>query len=170
MVRNVACDNYRAQLEVKTSHVAPPTSGDQTTPTQSKSDDVIRITQLEDQLERSQDQSRALERQVAQLKHSLHCLEQDSQGTQQSVGQTPQSRQDRGLTAEEVEVQQEKHEVYEQQTTSTRTLGLDWERGMMYFIPSLSSPVYLVCDALVEVLWLLCIVYVIRAQPAELPR
>ena len=38
------------------------------------------------------------------------------------------------------------------------------------FIPSLSSPVYLVCDALVEVLWLLCIVYVIRAQPAELPR
>ena len=35
---------------------------------------------------------------------------------------------------------------------------------------SLSSPVYLVCDALVEVLGLLCIVYVIRAQPAELPR
>ena len=26
------------------------------------------------------------------------------------------------------------------------------------------------CDALVEVLWLLCIVYVIRDQPAELPR
>ena len=41
-----------------------------------------------------------------------------------------------------------------------------------FFIPSLSSPVYLVCDALIEVLWLLCIVhvYVIRAQPAELPR
>ena len=38
------------------------------------------------------------------------------------------------------------------------------------FILSLSSPVYLVFDALVEVLWLLCIVYVIRAQPAELPR
>ena len=38
------------------------------------------------------------------------------------------------------------------------------------FIPSLSLPVYLVCDALVEVLWLLCIVYVIRAQSAELPR
>ena len=31
-------------------------------------------------------------------------------------------------------------------------------------------PVYLVCGALVEVLWLLCIVYVIRAQQAELPR
>ena len=78
-------------------------------------------------LERSQDQSRALERQVAQLKHSLHCLEQESRGTQQvpssspevytqqSVGQTPQSRQDRALTAEEVEVQQEKHEVHVQQ-------------------------------------------------------
>ena len=35
---------------------------------------------------------------------------------------------------------------------------------------SLNSPVYLVCDALVEVLCLLCIVYVIRAQPAELLR
>ena len=33
-----------------------------------------------------------------------------------------------------------------------------------------TSPVHLVCDAWVEVLWLLCIVYVIRAQPAELPR
>lgn len=132
MVRNVPCDNYRAQLEVKTSHVAPPTSGDQTTPTQSKSDDIIRITQLEDQLERSQDQSRALERQVAQLKHSLHCLEQQSRGTQQSVGQIPQSREGGGLTAEEMEVQQEKHEVYGQQTASTRTLGLDWDREMMY--------------------------------------
>ena len=40
-------------------------------------------------------------------------------------------------------------------------------RGLL-LIPSLSSPVFLVCDALVEVLWLLCIVYVIRAQPAEL--
>ena len=43
----------------------------------------------------------------------------------------------------------------------------------MYFhvyVLSSSSPVHLVCDALVEVLWLLCIVYVIRAQPAELPR
>ena len=40
----------------------------------------------------------------------------------------------------------------------------------LYGCTSLSSPVYLVCDALVEVLWLLCIVYVIRAQPAELPR
>ena len=41
-----------------------------------------------------------------------------------------------------------------------------------YFILSWNSPVYLVCDALVEVLWLLCIVYmyVIRAQPAELVR
>ena len=29
------------------------------------------------------------------------------------------------------------------------------------FILSSNSPVYLVCDALVEVLWLLCIVYVI---------
>ena len=38
------------------------------------------------------------------------------------------------------------------------------------YMLSLSSPVHLVCDALVEVLWLLCIVYVIRAQPAELPR
>ena len=38
------------------------------------------------------------------------------------------------------------------------------------FILSLSSPVYLVCDAFVEVLWLLCVVYVIRAQPAEPPR
>ena len=38
------------------------------------------------------------------------------------------------------------------------------------FMLSSSSPVYLVCEALVEVLWLLCIVYVIRAQPAELPR
>ena len=36
------------------------------------------------------------------------------------------------------------------------------------FILSSNSPVYLVCDALVEVLWLLCIVYVIRVQPAEL--
>ena len=32
---------------------------------------------------------------------------------------------------------------------------------------NLNSP--RLCDALVEVLWLLCIVYVIRAQPAELP-
>ena len=38
------------------------------------------------------------------------------------------------------------------------------------FMLSSSSPVHLVCDAWVEVLWLLCIVYVIRAQPAELPR
>ena len=38
----------------------------------------------------------------------------------------------------------------------------------MAFIPSLNLPVDLVCDALVEVLWLLCIVQVIRAQPAEL--
>ena len=30
----------------------------------------------------------------------------------------------------------------------------------------LNSPIYLVCDALVKVLWLLCIV--IQAQPAEL--
>ena len=37
-------------------------------------------------------------------------------------------------------------------------------------IPSSSSPIYLVCDALVEVFWLLCIVCAIRAQPAELPR
>ena len=29
-----------------------------------------------------------------------------------------------------------------------------------FFILSLNSPVYLVCDALVEVLWLLCIVYI----------
>ena len=36
------------------------------------------------------------------------------------------------------------------------------------FILSLNSPVYQVCDALVEVLWLLCIVYVIRPHPAEL--
>ena len=35
----------------------------------------------------------------------------------------------------------------------------------VHVIPSLNSPVYLVCDALVEVLWLL--VYVIQAQPAE---
>ena len=34
-----------------------------------------------------------------------------------------------------------------------------------HVIPSLSSPVYLVCDALVEVLWLL-VCYVVRAQPA----
>ena len=38
------------------------------------------------------------------------------------------------------------------------------------FMLSSNSPVHLVCDAWVEVLWLLCIVYVIRAQPAELPR
>ena len=38
------------------------------------------------------------------------------------------------------------------------------------YMLSSSSPVHLVCDAWVEVLWLLCIVYVIRAQPAELPR
>ena len=30
--------------------------------------------------------------------------------------------------------------------------------------------IHLVCDAWVEVLWLLCIVYVIRALPAELPQ
>ena len=37
------------------------------------------------------------------------------------------------------------------------------------FMLSLSSLVHLVCDAWVEVLWLLCIVYVIGAQLAELP-
>ena len=118
---------------MKASHVAPPTSGEQTTPTQSRSDDVIRITQLEDQLERSQDQSRALERQVAQLKHSLHCLEQQSRGSQRSVGQTPQSRQDGGLTAEEVEIQQKRHEVHGHHIC-TRTLALPWTGigGMIY--------------------------------------
>ena len=117
---------------MKASHVAPPTSGEQTTPTQSRSDDVIRITQLEDQLERSQDQSRALERQVAQLKHSLHCLEQQSRGSQRSVGLTPESRQDGSLTAEEVEIQQERHEVHGHHIC-TRTLALPWTRigGMM---------------------------------------
>lgn len=113
----------RAQLEVKTSLVAPPTSGEQTTPTQSKSDDIIRITQLEDQLERSQDQCRSLEKQVTQLKHSLHCLEKESRGSHQSAGQPPQSRLDGGLTAEEVKVQQEKHEVHTQQI-STNPLDL----------------------------------------------
>ena len=49
-------------------------------------------------------------------------------------------------------------------------LGLVFGAAAFSFIPSLSSPVHLVCDALVEVLWLLCIVYVIPAQPAELPR
>ena len=38
------------------------------------------------------------------------------------------------------------------------------------FILSLNSPVHRVFDALVKMLWLFCIVYVIRAQPAELPR
>ena len=36
------------------------------------------------------------------------------------------------------------------------------------FIPSLNSPVYLVCDALFGVLWFA--ICVIHAQPAELPR
>ena len=35
------------------------------------------------------------------------------------------------------------------------------------FILSLSSPVYLVCEALVEVLWLLCIVYVIHLASGQ---
>ena len=39
--------------------------------TASQSDDIIRITQLEDQLEQSQDKCHLLERQVVQLKHSL---------------------------------------------------------------------------------------------------
>ena len=38
------------------------------------------------------------------------------------------------------------------------------------FILSWNSPLHLVCDALVEVLWLLCVVYVIPTQPAELPQ
>ena len=56
---------------------------------------------------------------------------------------------------------------------SYRGSSAGWAESCIHvqsFILSLNSPVYLVCDALVEVLWLLCIVYVIRAQPAELPR
>ena len=50
------------------------------------------------------------------------------------------------------------------------TLGEFLEyRNKLSHIHCLNSPVYLVCDALVEVLWLLCILYVIQAQPAELP-
>ena len=43
------------------------------------------------------------------------------------------------------------------------------EDNLCIHVLNLNSPVYLVCDALVEVLWLLCIVYVIRAQQIELP-
>ena len=79
---------HRAQLETKTRKTADSTSEN----TASKTDDIIRIKQLEDQLEqtrdqlvrtedqleRTQDRCGGLERQVAQLKHSLHVSEQQS--------------------------------------------------------------------------------------------
>ena len=92
--------------------MAPPPTGDQATPTTSKSADVIRITQLEDQLERSRDQCEALERQVAQLKHSVHCWERETHSARQAAGQlSSQPRQDGALTAEEVKELQDRHKV-----------------------------------------------------------
>ena len=56
---------HRAQLEHKVPHEVPPPTGDEAPPITSDNGDIARIARLEDQLERSQDQCRKLERQVS---------------------------------------------------------------------------------------------------------
>lgn len=82
---------HRAQLEA-VSRETTKTADSTSVNTASKTDDIIRIKQLEDQLERTRDQlvqtedqlertrdrCGGLEQQVTQLKHSLHVSDQQS--------------------------------------------------------------------------------------------
>ena len=118
-------------MDAKTRDKAKPadSTGDNTT---SKSDDIIRITQLEeqleqtrdelvrtqDQLERSEDRCRGLERKVTQLKHSLsvtHCQqlgeEEGKKGEGEGEGREKEGEREQQLRGKEKEILELKEEL-----------------------------------------------------------
>ena len=95
------------------------------------------------------------------------CLPFPTAATISILGQTMRVNEDQGTVQVNVGVLTGSLGVNLPLLLRTATLQEDTAVGMY---GAVNSPVYLVCDALVEVLWLLCIVYVIRVQPVELPR
>ena len=135
---------HRAQLEAVSRETADSTSEN----TASKTDDIIRIKQLEDQLEQTRDQlvrtedqlertrdrCGGLEGQVAQLKHSLHVSEQQSSQGLVGEGEGKERERERGeeLREKEREIEELRGQLMAAQVSQHQYLANPYMGGQPY--------------------------------------